>query len=113
MKSEKIVKARRRAWVHWTFLTLFFIGIPSFAHADINDILLKFNPYIAVQEAYSNNIFLTKTNKLNDFITTVYPGLSIFRFEARYLWDQSGCCCGIYLLRKKSRIQLFQPRREP
>jgi hypothetical protein len=76
MKSEKMVKARRRAWVHWTFLTLFFVGIPSLVRADINDILLKFNPYIAAQSAYSNNILLTKTNKLNDFITTVYPGLA-------------------------------------
>jgi hypothetical protein len=75
MRSEKTVKAWRRAWVNWMLLTLFFIGIPSFAHADINDILLKFNPYIVAQSAYSNNILLTKTNKLNDFITTVYPGL--------------------------------------
>ena len=75
MRREKTVKAWRRARVNWMLLTLFFIGIPSFAHADINDILLKFNPYIAAQEAYSNNILLTKTNKLNDFITTVYPGL--------------------------------------
>jgi hypothetical protein len=81
MKSEKIVKARRRAWVNWTFLTLFFIGIPSLANADINDILLKFNPYIAVEEAYSNNILLTKTNKLNDFITTVHPGLGFSDLE--------------------------------
>ena len=75
MKSEEIVKGRRRAWVHWTFLTLFLIGIPSFVHADINDFLLKFNPYMTVQETYSNNILLTKTNQLDDFITTVYPGL--------------------------------------
>jgi hypothetical protein len=75
MRSEKIVKARGRTWVNWTFLTLFFIGIPSFVQADIKDILSKFNPYIVVQETYSNNILLTKTNKLHDFITTVYPGL--------------------------------------
>ena len=75
MRGEKIVKARRIAWVSWTFLTLFFIGIPSFVHADIDDILSKFYPYITVQEIYSNNIFLSKTNTLNDFITTVSPGL--------------------------------------
>jgi hypothetical protein len=75
MKGEKTVKTRRSAWARWTFLTLFLIGSPSFVHADIGDILLKFNPYIAVREAYSNNILLTKTNKLSDFITTVYPGL--------------------------------------
>jgi len=81
MKSEKIAKTMGTAWVHWMFFTLFFIGIPSFAYADINDILLKFNPYIAAQETYSNNILLTKTNKLNDFITTVYPGLEFSDFK--------------------------------
>ena len=29
MKSEKLVKAGRIAWVQWTFLILFFVGIPS------------------------------------------------------------------------------------
>jgi len=75
MRGEKDVKARRIAWVSWAFLTLVFIGIPCSVHADINDILLKFHPYITVQEIYSNNILLTKTNKLNDFITVVSPGL--------------------------------------
>jgi hypothetical protein len=82
MKSEKIAKAMRTAWVRWTFLTVFFIGIPSFAHADINDILLKFYPYVAVQEEYSNNILLSPNRfKLADYITTANPGLRFFTFQ--------------------------------
>ena len=82
MKSEKIVKARRRAWIHWTFLTLFFIGVPPFAHADINDILLNFYPYITVREEYNNNILLSpNATKLNDYITTVNPGLRFLTLQ--------------------------------
>jgi hypothetical protein len=79
MKGEKIVKARGIGWLNWMLVTLFFIGIPSFVHADINDILLKFHPYITIQEEYSSNIFLTNTNKIDALITTVSPGL---RFSA-------------------------------
>ena len=83
MKSEKIVKARRRAWVNWMLLTLFFIGIPSFVHADISDILLKFHPYITAQEEYSNNILLSpNATKLADYITTVNPGLRFSTAQA-------------------------------
>ena len=79
MKSEKIAKAMRTAWVHWTFLTLFFIGIPSFVHADINDFLLKFYPYVTAQEEYSTNILLSPNRfKLADYITTINPGLRVY-----------------------------------
>ena len=83
MKSEKIVKARRIGWVKWTFITLFFIGIPSFVHADIGDILLKFHPYITAQEEYNTNIFLSpNATKLDDWITTVSPGLRFSTLQA-------------------------------
>jgi len=109
MKSEKIVKAMRTAWVHWTFLTLFFIGIPSFAHADINDILLKFNPYIAVQEIYSNNILLTKTNKLNDFITTVSPGLAFSDLELGTYGIDLDFVAGYTYYAKNHNFSYFSP----
>jgi len=83
MKSEKIVKARRRAWINWTLFTLFFVGIPSFVHADISDMLLNFHPYITAQEEYSTNIFLSpNANKIDDWITTVIPGLRFSTLQA-------------------------------
>ena len=83
MKSEKIVKARRIGWVNWTLLTLFLIGIPSFVHADISDILLKFHPYITAEEEYSNNILLSpNATKLADYITRVSPGLRFTTLQA-------------------------------
>jgi hypothetical protein len=82
MKSEKTVKAWRRARVNWMLLTLFFIGIPSFAHADISDFLLKFYPYVRVEEEYNNNILLSPNRfKLADYITTANAGLRFFTFQ--------------------------------
>jgi hypothetical protein len=83
MGRGEIAKPRRIGWVNWILLTLFFIGIPSFVHADISDILLKFYPYITAQEEYSTNILLsTNRNKLDDWITTVTPGLQFSHLEA-------------------------------
>jgi hypothetical protein len=83
MKSEKIIKARRRAWINWTLIALFFIGIPSFVHADISDMLLNFYPYITVEEEYSNNILLTPhAYKLDDWITRAIPGLKYSKLQA-------------------------------
>jgi len=47
----------------------------SFAHADIGDFLSKFQPYITVQEEYNSNINLAPTNRKEDYITTLSPGL--------------------------------------
>jgi len=83
MGGKSVVKARRMGWVGWVLLTLFCVGIPSFVHADINDILLKFYPYITVQEEYSTNIFLSpSSSRLDDWITTVTPGLRFNHLEA-------------------------------
>jgi len=82
MKSEKTVKAWRRVWVNWMLLTLFFVWIPSLVDADISDMLLKFYPYITVQEEYSTNILLSPNRfKLADYITTVNPGLRFFTLQ--------------------------------
>ena len=34
-------------------------------------------PTITVSETYDDNIFLTKTNKVSDYITVVTPGISM------------------------------------
>jgi hypothetical protein len=83
MKSEKIFKVLRKAWMNWTFITLFFIGIPSFVHADISDMLSNFYPYITAEEEYSTNILLSPhAYKLDDWITRVIPGLKYSTLQA-------------------------------
>jgi len=65
--------------MNWWLLALFFSGIPSLVHADVSDILLKFHPYLTVQEEYNNNILLsTNPNKLNDYITSTFAGLNVY-----------------------------------
>ncbi|MEI9479094.1 MAG: outer membrane beta-barrel protein [Deltaproteobacteria bacterium] len=49
-------------------------------YADIGDILLRFQPYITVEETYDSNVFLTPNNEKDDFITAVSLGL---RFSTR------------------------------
>ena len=50
----------------------------SMVHADVSDILSRFQLYATVDETYDTNIDLTPTNERDDFITTISPG---FRFS--------------------------------
>lgn len=58
-------------------IILCLVAAPNIAKADLKDILLRFQPYVDVQEEYNNNIDLTDANKKDDFITTVYAGLKL------------------------------------
>jgi hypothetical protein len=70
----KMNKPKRMNWSGGV-LILLMVGIPGMVRADLQEILLKFQPYLSVQEEYSSNIDLTPNNKKDDFITTVSPGL--------------------------------------
>jgi hypothetical protein len=109
MRSKKIEKARRKAWVSWIFFALFFFGVPSFAHADIGDILSKFHPYITVQEGYDDNIFLTNRNKTDDFITTVYPGLRFSALERNTYGMDLDFAAGYVFYAKNHDFNYFSP----
>jgi len=67
-------KTKKTGCVDW-LITLVLIITPSMVLADVGDILLRFQPYITVQEEYNNNIDLTATHKRDDYITTISPGL--------------------------------------
>jgi len=109
MKSEKIGKVGRVARVRWVFLILFFVGIPSWIQADVNDILLKFHPYVSAREEYNSNILLSKTNKLSDFITGVYPGLSFFSLDrTTYMVDLNFIASYFYYERNRD-FSFFSP----
>ena len=56
-------------------MVLLLIGIGQDARADLPEILLKFQPYIWAEEAYTNNVDLTQKNTKSDFITTISPGI--------------------------------------
>jgi hypothetical protein len=45
------------------------------------DLLSQFHPYISLQEKYSDNLYLRSTNKKDDFITTVQPGIRFSNME--------------------------------
>ena len=68
-------------WVNGLIFGVGLLGIASMVHADLNDLLDKFHPYISVQEEYSSNINLSNSildpaiKKTDDFITTISPGV--------------------------------------
>ncbi len=49
------------------------------------DFLAKLHPFISVQEEYNDNIYRTYTNKQDDWITTISPGISFSNMN-----EQSG-----------------------
>lgn len=49
--------------------------VPALVDAEVGDLFRYFQPHISVQEEYNSNIDLTPTNRTEDYITTVSPGL--------------------------------------
>ncbi len=68
-------RSQKKGWRLGLILMFFVLGSSSAAYADWEDILSMFHPHITAQEDYNSNINLTSTNKKNDYITTVSPGL--------------------------------------
>jgi hypothetical protein len=64
-----------------TALILLASGIPSFAKVDIT-------PSVALREDYNDNIFLTKTDKEHDYITTASPSIML-KYSPSSLLDVS------------------------
>jgi len=56
------------------FMLLLFL-VPWVAHADMNDLLNRLQPYITFEEEFNDNINLTPRNRIDDFITTISPGI--------------------------------------
>jgi hypothetical protein len=62
--------------VFFLAIFIFLIALPSFAHAELEDLLKYFQLYISASEEYSSNIDLTPNRlKKSDYITTISPGL--------------------------------------
>jgi hypothetical protein len=110
MKSVKYNRRTKRViWINLIFFTLLSIKVTSPVYADINEILSKFHPYITVQEEYSNNIFLTNRNKIDDFITDIYPGLRFSALEARTYGIDLDFLAGYVYYAKNHELSYFSP----
>jgi hypothetical protein len=72
---------KNHKWYAGMALGLFLAILPSAAGADWVDLLAKFKPRLSLLEEYNSNIFLTKTNTQEDFITTVSPGVTFVATE--------------------------------
>jgi hypothetical protein len=63
------------------FSLLLCVNAASLAYGE--ELLSKFHPYISLKEEYSDNLNLTATNKKEDFITTVQPGIKFSNMDKR------------------------------
>lgn len=67
---------KRSGYVHGFLVVIaFLMTVPVSLHAQPGAPQRGFHPYISVQGEYNDNINLTATNKKDDYITTVRPGL--------------------------------------
>ncbi len=62
----------KKGWL-WVFIGV--LAFPSMAAAEVGDFFSQFYPYLTVQEQYTDNLFLTHTNRQDDFLTVVSPGV--------------------------------------
>jgi len=77
--------------------------------AQRGDIAPGFHPYITVQEEYSNNIFLTKRDKVDDFITLVYPGLRFYALSEKNYGIDLDILAGYTYYAKNHDLSYFSP----
>jgi hypothetical protein len=66
-------KSRIKHFIYWASVISIISCLPIVAGAD--DIWSKFHPFIGVSEEYNDNVYLTRDNRIVDFITTIYPGI--------------------------------------
>jgi hypothetical protein len=64
-----------KAWTRGLGFIAALLICPVTAAADIGDFVSRFYPYLTVSEQYTDNVFLTSTNKVDDFLTVVSPGI--------------------------------------
>ena len=88
---------------------LFILGSSSTGGAESESILSKLHPYITVQEEYNNNILLTNRNKIDDFITTVRPGLKVSALSEKNYGIDSDFSAGYVFYAKQHDFNYFSP----
>ena len=56
---------------------------PSLGLADFGDVISKFHPYLDFDQEYTDNLDLTATNRRDDWITRIAPGIRFSTLPAR------------------------------
>lgn len=70
--------------LHRTILAIImFLCILTAPYVYAADILSQIHPYISVSGEYDDNINLTSNNKINDFITTILPGIKFSNMDVK------------------------------
>ena len=80
-------KMRKMGLMLGMVFILFLLETPFSDGRDLDDFWTRFHPYITVQEEYNSNINLTPTNRKDDFITTISPGIKFSNTNQHYGLD--------------------------
>ncbi len=90
MTVPRIGRSRNRIIIVIAIVTAF--SAPQNAHGD----QIKLGASLGLQEEYNDNIFISETDEIDDFITTISPELSLGRKSERSSLDLLGRLDGIY-----------------
>lgn len=82
MKNLKLNKLKHfsNTWLCALCTLVLWIPSMSLAEVDIREIFSRFQPYITLEGEFNDNINLTARNRIDDFITTLSPGLRFSTF---------------------------------
>jgi len=103
-----MAKTKKTDWAG-IIIVLLLILTPLTAAADIRDILLKFRPYVTVQEEYNSNLNLTAGNRIDDFITTVNTGLKFSALKEQTYGIDLDFGAGFVYYAKNDKFNFFSP----
>jgi hypothetical protein len=77
-------KGRNWAWIIGIVLSLLLLKTPLIYGWELRDFLSPFHLSVTVGEEYNSNIFLTNSNREDDFITNVSTGLTYSKVDKNY-----------------------------
>ena len=108
-KGAGMKKGRNWVWIMGIVSVLLLFETSLIHGEEMRDLLSKFHPYITVSEEYNNNIYLTHTNKIDDFITTVNAGLKFSAVEEKNYGIDLDFAGGFVFYARHHNFDYFSP----
>lgn len=108
-KGAGMKKGRNWVWIMGIVLVLLLFETSLIHGEEMRDLLSKFHPYITVSEEYNNNINLSHTNKIEDFITTVNAGLKFSAVEEKKYGIDLDFAGGFVFYARDHNFDYFSP----
>jgi len=108
-KGAGMKKGRNWVWIMGIVSVLLLFETSLIHGEEMRDLLSKFHPYITVSEEYNDNILLTHTNKVDDFITTVNAGLKFSALSEKTYGIDLDFAAGFVYYADHHKFDYFSP----